>query len=94
MEDQPLQGDKMRDALSVIAEVRDTHRLREFLSTGRDSKSSLYSLHAVTNCLRVSVEDTSPENALDMPRGLNQLGNTCYLNSLLQVIHRLITRCS
>jgi ubiquitin C-terminal hydrolase len=22
----------------------------------------------------------------DLPRGLNQLGNTCYLNSLLQVV--------
>lgn len=31
------------------------------------------------------VAPTSP----DLPRGLNQLGNTCYLNSLLQVLSSL-----
>ena len=29
--------------------------------------------------------DVTSHSRQDMPRGLNQLGNTCYLNSLLQV---------
>ena len=33
-----MQGEKMREALTVIAEVRDSQRLRDFLSTGRDSE--------------------------------------------------------
>jgi len=31
-----LQIDKMREALFVIAEIRDSERLRQFLSTGQD----------------------------------------------------------
>lgn len=36
VEDQPGQAEKMRDALTVISEVRDSERLRQFLITGRD----------------------------------------------------------
>ncbi|TFY78461.1 hypothetical protein EWM64_g5551 [Hericium alpestre] len=66
LEDQPSQMDKMREALAVIAEFRDSTRLREFLKTGADPGDI--------------ITPTRP----DWPRGLNQLGNTCYLNSLLQ----------
>jgi hypothetical protein len=38
IEEQPSQIDKMREALSVIAEVRDSARLRQFLETGQDRK--------------------------------------------------------
>ncbi|OCH87545.1 cysteine proteinase [Obba rivulosa] len=71
VEDQPSQADRMREAMSVIAEVTDSERLRRFLSTGRDPG------------------DTSSTTAPDMPRGLNQLGNTCYLNSLLQYFYTI-----
>jgi len=36
VEDQPGQVDRMREAVSVIAELRDSHRLRTFLGTGSD----------------------------------------------------------
>ncbi|KAL6303937.1 cysteine proteinase [Sparassis latifolia] len=71
VEDQPSQGDRMREALTVIAEVTESERLRQFLATGRDPGDSTLS--------------TAPE----MPRGLNQLGNTCYLNSLLQYFYTI-----
>lgn len=31
-----MQMEKMRDALQVIAEVRNSERLRQFLATGQD----------------------------------------------------------
>jgi ubiquitin carboxyl-terminal hydrolase 25 len=34
VEDQPNQVDRMREAVSVIAEMRDSHHLRRFLETG------------------------------------------------------------
>jgi len=38
MEEMPTQQEKMREALQVIAEVRDSERLRQFLELGRDRK--------------------------------------------------------
>ncbi|KAI0640335.1 cysteine proteinase [Trametes polyzona] len=72
VEDQPSQAERMREALSVIAEVTSSDRLRQFLATGQDPGDA-------------PAANTSP----DMPRGLNQLGNTCYLNSLLQYFYTI-----
>ncbi|KAG6829774.1 hypothetical protein H0H92_003564 [Tricholoma furcatifolium] len=71
MDESPSQIEKMKDAMVVIAEVRDSQRLRQFLELGRDPGE----IH----------EPTRP----DLPRGLNQLGNTCYLNSLLQYFYTI-----
>ncbi|KAF9566903.1 cysteine proteinase [Agrocybe pediades] len=71
IEETPSQLEKMREAMTVIAEVRDSERLRQFLSSGMDPGEV--------------VAPTRP----DFPRGLNQLGNTCYLNSLLQYFYTI-----
>lgn len=36
MDELPSQIEKMKEAMTVIAEVRDSHRLRQFLELGRD----------------------------------------------------------
>lgn len=71
LEESVSQMDKMKEALGVIADVRDSERLRQFLQTGQDPG-----------------EITAPTR-IDFPRGLNQLGNTCYLNSLLQYFYTI-----
>lgn len=35
-----MQLEKMKEAMSVIAEVRDSERLRQFIYTGQDRTSS------------------------------------------------------
>ncbi|KAJ6520185.1 hypothetical protein C8R45DRAFT_808330 [Mycena sanguinolenta] len=67
----PLQLERMREAMSVIAEVRESERLRRFLELGHDPGVIV------------------PPTRQDLPRGLNQLGNTCYLNSLLQYFYTI-----
>ncbi|KAH9913522.1 uncharacterized protein B0H18DRAFT_1047995 [Fomitopsis serialis] len=71
VEDQPSQMDKMKEALSVIAEFTNSDRLRKFMETGTDPG------------------DATQSSSPGMPRGLNQLGNTCYLNSLLQYLYTI-----
>ncbi|KAF8628269.1 hypothetical protein AX15_004037 [Amanita polypyramis BW_CC] len=71
LEEQPMQMDKMREGLLVIAEVRNSERLRQFIASGQDPGDIAAPTHP------------------GMPRGLNQLGNTCYLNSLLQYFYTI-----
>lgn len=78
----------MREALNVIAEVTNSERLRQFLATGRDRGWFLRLVTLSSNHFTAgdtTILNTSPE----MPRGLNQLGNTCYLNSLLQYFYTI-----
>jgi ubiquitin carboxyl-terminal hydrolase 25/28 len=84
VEEQASQVDKLREALSVISQVSQSQRLKVFLDTGRDRESHTPVL--VMWCLldRLAGDIVVPTRH-DMPRGLHQLGNTCYLNSLLQV---------
>ena len=77
--------DKMKEAIAVIAEVNDSSRLRQFLETGMDRELLLKFTHRGVEPDRpLTAGDATSETRMDMPRGLNQLGNTCYLNSLLQ----------
>ncbi|ETW86564.1 hypothetical protein HETIRDRAFT_306078, partial [Heterobasidion irregulare TC 32-1] len=69
--DQPGEAERMREAVAVVAEARESVRLRRFLETGTDPG------------------DVVPPARPDWPRGLNQLGNTCYLNSLLQYFYTI-----
>jgi ubiquitin carboxyl-terminal hydrolase 25/28 len=84
VEEQPSQTEKMKEALSIIAEIRDSVRLRQFIETGQDRQSYRVLITSQTNQKKSAGEAIVPTRA-DLPRGLNQLGNTCYLNSLLQV---------
>ena len=72
----------MREALNVIPEVTNGERLRQFLGTGHDRGwfRSL-TLHRSDSLAAgdTTILNTSPQ----MPRGLNELGNACYLNSFL-----------
>ncbi|KAJ7492270.1 hypothetical protein FB451DRAFT_524690 [Mycena latifolia] len=71
LDETPGQIEKFKEAMSVIAEVRDSERLRRFLEIGHDPGVII------------------PPTRFDLPRGLNQLGNTCYLNSLLQYFYTI-----
>lgn len=68
----------------MIAEVTQSHRLKVFLETGRDRKSHITPV-SLRDVYRTLAGDVVIPTRPDMPRGLHQLGNTCYLNSLLQV---------
>lgn len=82
----------MREALSVIADVRESERLRQFLATGTDRTQTVYWLKLLPLLNVYIAGEPTHVTATDMPRGLNQLGNTCYLNSLLQVSPPRVSR--
>lgn len=71
LQDSPYQKDRYKEALLVIAEYRESERLKKFAVTGEDPGEGY------------------AEVGMEVPRGLNQLGNTCYLNSILQYFYTI-----
>ncbi|CAE6464645.1 unnamed protein product [Rhizoctonia solani] len=71
IEDSPYSKERMKAALTRVAEDRSSTRLKELVDTG--------------------VDPGKPPVVVpqDHPRGLHQLGNTCYLNSLLQYFYTI-----
>ncbi|QRW22094.1 indoleamine 2,3-dioxygenase [Rhizoctonia solani] len=71
IDDSPYSKDRMKAALTRVAEDRNSTRLKELVDTGIDPGKAAVVV---------------PQ---DFPRGLHQLGNTCYLNSLLQYFYTI-----
>ncbi|KAJ3411345.1 ubiquitin-specific protease ubp2 [Chytridiales sp. JEL 0842] len=72
--EKPEDVDELRSALRVIAEARDSSVLSIFLDTGE-----------VPGGIYGSTEKMEVDSQPNMPVGLNNIGNTCYLNALLQL---------
>jgi len=79
----------MREALSVIADVRDSERLRQFVATGVDRAWHRFDCCFTSDVVSFTAGEIVAPTRHDLPRGLNQLGNTCYLNSLLQYFYTI-----
>jgi ubiquitin carboxyl-terminal hydrolase 25 len=88
MADAPAQADKVREAIAFIAQARDSFRLRKFLEIGEDRKLLDFTRSYGSLMINSAGDILAPVRA-DLPRGLNQLGNTCYLNSLLQYFYTI-----
>ncbi|KAN0065709.1 ubiquitin-specific protease ubp2 [Thecaphora frezii] len=70
--DAPGRSEMLRDALGSIAEDRKSDFLRNFLKTGQKPNEG-------------NAEETWQQMpSEDRPAGINNIGNTCYLNSVLQ----------
>lgn len=68
--DAPARREILRHALRAIAEDRKSEYLRHFLRTGERDTST--------------TEGWQQMPSADLPAGIDNIGNTCYLNSVLQ----------
>lgn len=78
----------MNEALSCVAEERNSDRLKELVATGIDRKYCLCESKYNTSSFLAAGKPPIIVPA-EFPRGLHQLGNTCYLNSLLQYFYTI-----
>lgn len=75
----------MRTALLIIAEERGSERLKHLATTGKDGWCDSDDFDQSLTMSSLDGPPPPESSRIDWPRGLQQLGNTCYLNSLLQV---------
>lgn len=88
MSDEPAEKNMHQDKLKAIAIARNSMELIEFLKAEKGI-TSLTSLETIQQIMGVPPHMlTSP--ALSGPVGLNNIGNTCYFNSLLQYYFTLL----
>ncbi|KNF05984.1 hypothetical protein PSTG_00976 [Puccinia striiformis f. sp. tritici PST-78] len=75
--DQPGQKDVLKEALLVISKHRKSNWINQQLAAQLKDGGNLDSAMEI-------VAYDPPQTSFDLPAGLNNIGNTCYLNSLLQ----------
>ncbi|KAI6102677.1 hypothetical protein EDD16DRAFT_1696584 [Pisolithus croceorrhizus] len=71
----------------VEEQPHQSDRMRDALATIAEARDS----YRIRKFLETGQDpgDMLPPTRIDLPRGLNQLGNTCYLNSLLQYFYTI-----
>ncbi|KAI6048070.1 hypothetical protein EDC04DRAFT_2886852 [Pisolithus marmoratus] len=73
--------------MRVEEQPHQSDRMRDALATIAEARDS----YRIRKFLETGQDpgDMLPPTRVDLPRGLNQLGNTCYLNSLLQYFYTI-----
>ena len=77
LQDAPGRATELNEALSIIAESRNSDRLRYTVSSLSGNAVHIGPSSNGYGAFNLSITE---------PRGLNNIGNTCYLNSLLQYL--------
>lgn len=76
-EEAPMEQAVLQEALQVICDAKKSDAIAEYLRTGHYNTSSFV------------VPKAPSHGSADWPIGLENIGNTCYLNSLLQSMYTI-----
>ncbi|KAK4509805.1 uncharacterized protein ATC70_007109 [Mucor velutinosus] len=87
LSDEPLEKSTIQDKLKIIAIARNSAELIQFLKEEKGITSST-NVQSVEDLMGVPAHMI--HNQQSIPVGLNNIGNTCYFNSLLQYYYTLL----